>query len=259
MTSTVNRHVCCSIIPPSILKHIAESGTASERSKFIANKTLSHVSAIHQARVDAHVDSDAPQNGAPGSHHAQAIVPPYTYQAIVDSGDTSDQAKDRTKAHLKTVGAPKDAKTGGQAHKALAKPATTKHLFREIHDAQQTNETGTELWHEGHVVIASDDHSAVEVYVQLRQLFDFYYEVFGRNSINDKGFNLVASVHFDDDNGRNLGWDNAFWDGKRMVFSDGDAELFAFFTKNLDVTGHELTHGVTEKSARLEYEFRRAR
>jgi Zn-dependent metalloprotease len=255
MISTADRPVCCSITPPSILKHIAESGTASERSKLIANKTLGHVSAIHQARVDALADSAAPQNGAPGEHHAHNIVPSYTYQSIVGSDNTSDQAKDRARAHLKSVGALKDAKTGGQVHETLAKPAKTKHLFREIHDAQQRNEIGTELFHEGHVITDSDDKNAVEVYVQLKQVFDFYFEVFGRNSINDKGLNLVASVHYDDDNGDTTGFDNAFWDGIKMAFGDGDAELFGSFTKNLDVTGHELTHGVTEKTGQLEFEF----
>src|SRR3954452_14873263 len=49
--------------------------------------------------------------------------------------------------------------------------------------------------------------------------------------------------------------DNAFWDGKEMAFGDGDGDIFGSFTKNLDVIGHELTHGVTQYTAELEYEF----
>jgi Zn-dependent metalloprotease len=48
-------------------------------------------------------------------------------------------------------------------------------------------------------------------------------------------------------------FNNGFWDGQRMVFGDGDGRLFTDFTKSLDVIGHELTHGVTEFSAGLEY------
>ena len=48
-------------------------------------------------------------------------------------------------------------------------------------------------------------------------------------------------------------YDNAFWDGARMVFGDGDGELFERFTISVDVIGHELTHGVTEHEAKLEY------
>jgi Zn-dependent metalloprotease len=49
-------------------------------------------------------------------------------------------------------------------------------------------------------------------------------------------------------------FNNAFWDGQRMVFGDGDSQIFTDFTGSLDVIGHELTHGVTEFSAGLVYE-----
>ncbi len=39
-----------------------------------------------------------------------------------------------------------------------------------------------------------------------------------------------------------------------MAFGDGDPELFANFTDIIDITGHELTHGVTENTANLDYE-----
>ena len=46
---------------------------------------------------------------------------------------------------------------------------------------------------------------------------------------------------------------NAQWDGERMLFADGDGQLFNRFTIALDVIGHELTHGVTQYSANLVY------
>ena len=48
-------------------------------------------------------------------------------------------------------------------------------------------------------------------------------------------------------------FNNAFWNGSRMMFGDGDGRLFKGFTKSLDVIGHELTHGVTEFTCALEY------
>jgi Zn-dependent metalloprotease len=39
-----------------------------------------------------------------------------------------------------------------------------------------------------------------------------------------------------------------------MVYGDGDGEIFERFTKSIDVIGHELTHGVTQYEAALEYE-----
>jgi Zn-dependent metalloprotease len=48
-------------------------------------------------------------------------------------------------------------------------------------------------------------------------------------------------------------YDNAFWDGERMVFGDGDGEVFRRFTLSLSVIGHELSHGVTQYASPLEY------
>lgn len=84
--------------------------------------------------------------------------------------------------------------------------------------------------------------------------FKFYSEILNRNSIDNKGMNLIGSVHFDNDDGQTPGYDNAFWDGTQMCFGDGDPQIFNTFTESLDITGHELTHGVTAHTANLPYE-----
>jgi Zn-dependent metalloprotease len=48
-------------------------------------------------------------------------------------------------------------------------------------------------------------------------------------------------------------YDNAFWDGREMIFGDGDGLLFKSFAPALDVTAHELTHGVTQYEANFIY------
>ncbi|KAF2840739.1 metalloprotease, partial [Patellaria atrata CBS 101060] len=55
------------------------------------------------------------------------------------------------------------------------------------------------------------------------------------------------SVHYE----RNF--NNALWDGTRMIFGDGDGIYFDAFTDSLDVVAHELTHAVTQYTAGLEY------
>ena len=75
----------------------------------------------------------------------------------------------------------------------------------------------------------------------------FYREILNRDSIDDQGRRLDGYVHY----GR--AYNNAFWNGREMVFGDGDGVLFTDFTKSLDVIAHELTHGVTEFAAGLEY------
>ncbi|MEV7419392.1 M4 family metallopeptidase [Streptomyces sp. NPDC089919] len=81
----------------------------------------------------------------------------------------------------------------------------------------------------------------------LGATFDLYAKFYGRNSIDGQGLPLVASVHYDTNYG------NAFWNGEQMVFGDGDGEIFLDFTLPVDVIGHELTHGVTQYTAGLEY------
>jgi Zn-dependent metalloprotease len=80
--------------------------------------------------------------------------------------------------------------------------------------------------------------------------YKFYKEVFDRNGIDNNGMRMDSSVHFDTD------YDNAFWDGKQMVYGDGDGSVFqkGCFTSCLDVIGHEITHGVTQYESNLLYQ-----
>ena len=92
---------------------------------------------------------------------------------------------------------------------------------------------------------ASKDVAVNEAYDGLGDTYGFFWDQFQRDSIDDQGMPLHGWVHYGER------YDNAFWDGTEMVFGDGD--MFDRFTKSLDVIGHELTHGVTEKEASLQY------
>lgn len=94
---------------------------------------------------------------------------------------------------------------------------------------------------------ASADDSVNRAFDGFGQTRTFYQEIFQRNSIDGKGMRLDGYVH------RGVKFNNAFWDGREMVFGDGDGMVFTDFTKSIDVIAHELTHGVTECSAGLEY------
>lgn len=93
----------------------------------------------------------------------------------------------------------------------------------------------------------SGDLSADEAFDGLGLTHRLYADIFGRNSIDAAGLALDATVHF------GKLYDNAFWDGRQMVFGDGDGEIFQGFTRSLSVIGHELAHGVTQYSAGLAY------
>lgn len=91
------------------------------------------------------------------------------------------------------------------------------------------------------------DPAVDEAFHGVGKTYDFYSEVFHRNSIDNAGMRLDSYVHFDRD------YPNAMWDGRRMIFGDGDDFLFSRLTQSLDVIGHELTHGVTQYTSNLEY------
>ena len=94
----------------------------------------------------------------------------------------------------------------------------------------------------------STDVEVDEAYDGLGATFDFYLSAYQRNSIDNAGLPLDASVHFGQK------YNNAFWNGQQMVFGDGDGTIFNRFTISLDVIGHELTHGVTGSEVNLTYQ-----
>ena len=94
---------------------------------------------------------------------------------------------------------------------------------------------------------ASTDPAVNEAFNYSGNTYDFYWKLFNRNSLDDKGMTLISSVHL----GAN--YNNAFWNGEQMAYGDGDGVIFIRFTKSLDVVGHELTHGVVSHTSNLEY------
>ncbi|MBL7818125.1 MAG: M4 family metallopeptidase [Saprospiraceae bacterium] len=76
---------------------------------------------------------------------------------------------------------------------------------------------------------------------------DYFKTVLGWDSIDNNSMDLVSNVHY------LMKYNNAFWDGEQMIFGDGDGTNFKHFARALDVTAHELTHGVVQYTANLEY------
>lgn len=93
----------------------------------------------------------------------------------------------------------------------------------------------------------SSDGTIKRAAVETKAVADFYQAVFGRNSIDNAGMTMSSSVHY------GVNFNNAFWNGSRMTYGDGDNNIFVDFTKSTDVIAHELTHGVTQYSLQLAY------
>jgi Zn-dependent metalloprotease len=93
------------------------------------------------------------------------------------------------------------------------------------------------------------DAAVNQAYDGADHTYEFYEDVYDRDSVDGAGLELVSSVHFSRD------FDNAFWDGQQMVYGDGSGEIFQVgaLTKDIAVIAHELTHGITQYTAGLEY------
>jgi Zn-dependent metalloprotease len=117
---------------------------------------------------------------------------------------------------------------------------------RRVYDSEQQWELQVRLAR-GEGDPAAGDEDVDTVYAHVGEVRDFYRSELGRSSIDDAGMDLVGNVHFGE------AYMNAFWDGEQMTFGDGDGELFGSFARSLDVTAHELTHGVVQHLADLEY------
>jgi len=176
------------------------------------------------------------------------IVPPHVLDAMLSSDD--EQVR---KSALKTLTTSARIRGSrevvGAVRAAIGTNAIGKKQ-RSIHNARNKNLSSLQL--PGELVRdegqpAVSDSSVNRAYDGLGATYDFYKDVLGRNSIDGKGSRLVATVHFGDR------FNNAFWNGKQMVFGDGDNIIFRDFTRSLDVIGHELAHGVTDFTAGLEY------
>ncbi|NTU82998.1 MAG: peptidase M4 family protein [Chloroflexales bacterium] len=174
------------------------------------------------------------------------IIPPYMLRGIVEHGSAQQRTAaietilaDQTLRQMRTEAAahpvPPAPALGGEAEKR-----------RSVYSANnQQTLPGVLAREEGSEPVS--DVSVNEAYDGLGATYDLFWDQFSRNSIDDEGQPLSATVHF----GR--GYNNAFWNGEQMVFGDGDGKIFNRFTIAIDVIGHELAHGVTQDEVGLRY------
>ena len=181
-------------------------------------------------------------------HPRHTIVPPYLLRHLAETADVP--VATRAEQTLR-------ADQGFRAERSVtyptpsAAPATVMAgeaaPDRVISTAKNTERLpGSVVRREGGA--ATGDQAADEAYDGFGATWRLFHDVYGRDSIDGAGLPLAGTVHY------GKGYDNAFWNGERMVFGDGDDEIFGRFTASLEVIGHELTHGVTERSAGLVYQ-----
>jgi Zn-dependent metalloprotease len=106
---------------------------------------------------------------------------------------------------------------------------------------------------------SASQKAAVDAHFGAARTFDYFLTRHERTGIDGEGgpgfyeasvdedVRLISSrVHYGDE------YQNAFWNGNTMTYGDGDGvDLLPLVT--LDITGHEMTHGVTERSGNLSF------
>ena len=119
--------------------------------------------------------------------------------------------------------------------------------------------TGNEM--PGTLVISeggtSTDTAVTGAYDGTGITYDYYKAIFNRDSYDDAGAAIVSSVHGRFSTGTSCTKNNAAWFDSpynEMVYGDGDGSTFSNLANGLDVTSHEMTHGVCSRTANLAYQ-----
>lgn len=93
--------------------------------------------------------------------------------------------------------------------------------------------------------------AAVSAHYNAGKSYDYYKNTFNRNSIDGDGGNIISFINVNEADGTSM--ENAFWNGDYMFYGNGGL-FFKPLARGLDVGGHEMTHGVVQKTANLEYQ-----
>ena len=94
------------------------------------------------------------------------------------------------------------------------------------------------------------DKTAVSAHYNTTATYKYFENTFGRNSLNDKGGNIISFINVANEDGSSM--ENAFWNGKAAFYGNGGTH-FLPLAGALDVVAHELSHGVISNTANLEY------
>lgn len=88
----------------------------------------------------------------------------------------------------------------------------------------------------------------VDAHYGVSKTWDYYKNVHGRDGIANDGVGALSRVHY------GVNYANAFWSDSCfcMTFGDGDGSSLAPLVA-LDIAGHEMSHGVTSRTAALLY------
>ncbi len=179
----------------------------------------------------------------------QCILPPHMVESMRMRGDKKMQKMcDMLEKHGEKFRAERMKMAPPQAFLGVAAVATgvKPKPNREVYDAQNRNSLPGKLARDEKSK-ASKDKAVNDAFNGAGDTFKLYLDNYGRNSLDGNGLTMVSTVHYS----RN--YNNAFWNGRQMVYGDGDGVIFKPLSGDRSVIGHELSHGVVQFSGGLVY------
>lgn len=99
----------------------------------------------------------------------------------------------------------------------------------------------------GSTTNANGQTAGVDAHYAIGKTWDYYYNIQGRNGIDGAGTATYNRVHYSSN------YINAFWSDSCFCMTYGDGGSGYGVLTSLDVGGHEMTHGVTSRTANLTY------
>jgi Zn-dependent metalloprotease len=97
----------------------------------------------------------------------------------------------------------------------------------------------------GNKVATNRQTAAADAQWGAQETYAYYNSVHARKGIWNTGAGARSRVHYGN------AYVNAFWDGTQMTYGDGAGNTHPLTA--IDVAGHEMSHGVTENTANLNY------
>ncbi|KND88121.1 Extracellular metalloprotease [Tolypocladium ophioglossoides CBS 100239] len=251
----------CFIVPPHLLRGIAESTSNPDNVREAAKASLAAHDRLSGVRRERMATLAEPRGSGAATLRASPFIPEGVLARLSTSESVDEATRNRAKrdlGHLQSLMAKAPEAQQELAAKDKDKDSPKDAPYRAVYDAkksQDENELPGELIRaEGEAKVKDKDVNLA--YDNVGHVLDFYKEQFNWKSIDNKNADVISSVHFGQnyENACELSNQRRIWDPQRlqMVFGDG-GEFLNNFTGCIDVIGHELTHAVTEHTSPLEY------
>ena len=163
----------------------------------------------------------------------------YSYQAIETGTGTSQYSGTVTLGTTASASGGFDLLDGGRGgHKTYDLNGGTNGTGTLFHDAD-------DAWGDG--TVNNRQTAAVDAAYGAAVTWDFYKSAFNRNGIAGDGKAAYSRVHYGNS------YVNAFWNDSCFCMTYGDGTNNADPLTSLDVAGHEMSHGLTAATAKLNY------